>query len=95
LIVSWIPEDADPTVDPAGYEKYGVNVIVPEAAPDVHVPETTLTASLFPPPETNTWYPAPLVVSTPVGHGVNVTVAAVPPVSPLVMACDQFSEVLA
>jgi len=55
-----------------------VNVIVPDPAPEVHPPaaESTLTASLFPPPESRTWYPAPLVVSIPTGQGVSVTVVA-------------------
>src|SRR5215471_18948557 len=95
LIVSWIPDEADPTVDPAGYEKSGVNVIVPEAAPDAHVPDTTFTASLVPPPATCTWYPTPLVVSIPVGHGASVTVAALPPVNAPGITCSQFSDVLA
>jgi hypothetical protein len=72
-----------------------VNVIVPDAAPDTQLPDPTSTASLFPPPLTRTSYPAPLLVSIPVGHGVNVTVAGVPPINALEIVCDQFNAVVA
>jgi hypothetical protein len=74
-----------------------VKVIVPDDAPEVHPPAavTTLTASLFPPPEIRTWYPAALVVSMPTGQGVSATVACDPPVNALESVCVQLSAVVA
>jgi len=59
---------------------FGVNTIVPEAAPPVHVPPVTIAGSGVPCPLTYTKYIEFPLVSIPTGQGVSVTVACVPPI---------------
>jgi hypothetical protein len=90
-----MPEEADPSVKDV-WLKNGVKWIVPEEAPEVQSPGVGTTSTTSARESlTSTWYPAPLVVSMPTGHGVSVTVVFDPPISDLEMTSVQSRAVVA